>query len=202
MKSTKGHFISRPELQQQLLALRDILLSLSGAADGDTSTPGEARDAVFKSVFVLRQFFGGIDGFQDAIRPLDVLIKASVDLDRGHLPALFKPRKLKGAPRGKLASDTIRVFVLVAVDLYVATGMTVEAALKRVVSEYSRAGVKMVSASAIRDWRSRCTDQQPDDRWMVISARVRELRAKTNGQGTVLVAQNFIRATAKILARS
>lgn len=201
MKSAKGRYISKADLKTSLLLLRDRLSELSELAMGDVSTPGQSRDAVFKSVLLIRNVFNAIDGFQDAVKPLDVLIKATVDLDRGHLPPLFTPRRLKGAPKDTFAADTLKVYALVAVALYVRAGLKVGCAIKRVVSEYSRAGVKIATASTIKNWRSLLTDKQPSEGWVIINERVNGLLAKCSAIQNEKTVQAFVRATATQLAR-
>lgn len=144
-----GRVLTRADADEWFAKLRECL---EGRAAGLAT---DERQAAFGALTDVRNFLDLLDGFADALKPLDALLVAAIDASRGHRPALFSPRQTGGRPKTAVAFDTVRVTQIVAVRLAMRAGFKETLARELVADEFKDAKVLgAATESGVKEWRS------------------------------------------------
>jgi len=149
--------------EEMISAVNELMLGLgiSAAPLNDPAVPlwmkQEALQGALGYVCGFFRRFGDIEeaGFN---RPLETLLIALVDLERGTLPALLKPRRAGHAPSMSYAKQALVIHAAVALEELMNLGLRRAAGSQAVAREIKLAGIsltgrKPVTAERVVDWR-------------------------------------------------
>jgi len=136
----------------------------------DNSASDQRRSIVLLSLGAIGDFLRGTVGPEDGsvYKPLNQLIYALIDLERGKESELLGPAKISHRPRDPLAELAFRAFAAAAMDLLVLGKMPRKDAARRVATSLHRTGYRQssgraISAQQIEDWRDHFRAERPSE---------------------------------------
>jgi hypothetical protein len=167
-------YVLEPAARLKLTALDELLDALSAARPlWDGRHPRRAAGAALAAVLTfLRKADASDPG--DRHRPIGELLGALQDLERGSVPNLLKPAKLRGRPPLPVTMSTLRSQCVALADLLVRdTDMTPDDADRAVANLLNKQGISLGALDTspkkgFASWRKRLrrTNCPPDERWV------------------------------------
>lgn len=156
--------ISLPDLTPELVRLHH---KLQFATKEFRSRAGnERRPAVRIVLNALSDFLGNVYALDQDLRlPINELLYAIDDLDRGKVVALLKPAKVDHRPPNPLSNGLLRADAAALMDIYQQDKMTREQAASQAAFKLNELGYRnengqRIAAKEIENWRDQMKERQ------------------------------------------
>jgi hypothetical protein len=121
-------------------------------ADGDKDRA--ARIRAVETLTMLNQFLRDLGVTPSLTRPLDDILDAFVEADRGHLLPLFMPKKIAHRPPLELKQLWIMMKASLAIDLLMKANKTKEQAAREVAKQLRKYGIAIEGNLDKQDWET------------------------------------------------
>jgi hypothetical protein len=166
--------MNQTESVLQLLSTLELASALF-----DPSDPKAGRKSIIIILRALNDFLIAVDAQKPSHAPLNELIYALADLDRGRVSPLLRKTKVKHRSKNSIADEFLRTFAAVAMDLMMQEKLPRKMAAKRVAGELTKMGYRHPTRGAIRaqhieDWRDEISREGRRSERHMQFCRVRE----------------------------
>ena len=157
-----------PTIASQLSRLR---LGLTAAVKHfNSSADDHGRIGIQLALFEVDLFLRALLGSQNAsmFMPLNQLRYALIDLDRGKVVPLLRPKKPENRPKDSSAKEALRSSAAVAMEFYMKAKVQRKQAARNVAKRLSEMGYehsrgKQITAQHVEDWRDRVMTERPSE---------------------------------------
>jgi hypothetical protein len=144
----------------------------------DPSDPKAGRKSIIIILRALNDLLIAVDAQKPSHAPLNELIYALADLDRGRVSPLLRKTKVRHRSKNSIADEFLRTFAAAAMDLMMQEKPR-KVAANRVASELTKMGYRHPTRGAIRaqhieDWRDEISQEGRRSERRMQFCRVRE----------------------------